>query len=378
MENQCLRGITWDHSRGYDPLVACSEEYFKQKNIRITWTKRSLKNFGDQSLQDLSEEYDLLVVDHPHMGMAAEAKCLAPLDNLLSQAELAVHKKQSTGPSFESYTFAQHQWALPVDAAAQCAVFRPNKMCSPIPKNWQQLLETDNVGMALCPTDSLCTFLSLLGQSGNSSSITEGEQLVSESVGIKILSLLKTLKSHSHPDSINWNPIQLLDYMSQENDISYAPFTFGYTNYSRAAYRPHLLHFTNPPRLFGSSNKNSENLAVLGGAGMAISAQSGLKNEAANFVKWICSADIQAGLYTQAQGQPGNVQAWLNSAANVSTENFFTNTLLTLQQSFVRPRFANWPVFQEYLGEFVHEYLRRPVDEKSVIRHLNHQFKLIS
>jgi hypothetical protein len=51
-----LKGITWDHARGYDPLIASSELYFKEKGIQVDWQKRSLTNFGDQSLEELSKQ----------------------------------------------------------------------------------------------------------------------------------------------------------------------------------------------------------------------------------------------------------------------------------------------------------------------------------
>ena len=44
-----LKGITWDHARGYDPLIASSELYFKEKGIQVEWQKRSLLMTGLQN-----------------------------------------------------------------------------------------------------------------------------------------------------------------------------------------------------------------------------------------------------------------------------------------------------------------------------------------
>ena len=40
-----LKGMTWDHSRGYDPMIATSEFFSKKNNnkIQINWEKRSLQ-----------------------------------------------------------------------------------------------------------------------------------------------------------------------------------------------------------------------------------------------------------------------------------------------------------------------------------------------
>ena len=47
-----LKGMTWDHSRGYDPMIATSKVFAKKHNnkIAIEWDKRSLQEFADLSL----------------------------------------------------------------------------------------------------------------------------------------------------------------------------------------------------------------------------------------------------------------------------------------------------------------------------------------
>src|SRR4051794_22502066 len=116
-----LTGITWDHPRGYDPLIASSALYEKLFGVKVKWEKRSLTNFGDQSLTALATQFDLLIIDHPHSGVAHETKCLIPFDDLLSKEKLIELENQSAGPSFLSYQYKDNQWALPVDAAMQCA-----------------------------------------------------------------------------------------------------------------------------------------------------------------------------------------------------------------------------------------------------------------
>ena len=42
-----LRGMTWDHSRGFDPMVATSAAYAAaHPGVSITWEKRSLQAFA--------------------------------------------------------------------------------------------------------------------------------------------------------------------------------------------------------------------------------------------------------------------------------------------------------------------------------------------
>ena len=44
-----LRGITWNHPRGLDPLLAANDVYRDvAPDVRVEWTTRSLSGFGHQ------------------------------------------------------------------------------------------------------------------------------------------------------------------------------------------------------------------------------------------------------------------------------------------------------------------------------------------
>ena len=370
-----LNGITWDHPRGYDPLIASSALYEKLFGVQVKWEKRSLTNFGDQSLTGLAERFDLLIIDHPHAGVAFETNCLLPLNELLPKEKINELKDQTAGPCFSSYNYKGKQWAIPVDAAMQCSANRPDLLGGvAVPKNWpdvfelRDLLKKQNlqVGMALCPTDSLCSFLTITAQLG--SPVQEGnEMLVKRKTGLQSLELMRRMRDNFHENSLDWNPIQLYDYMSTHDDIAYAPLAFCYTNYSRHGFRKHTLSYTNAPGIKS---------AVLGGAGIAISAKSKYLTEAAQYTAWICSAEIQGSVYVMEQGQPANIVAWKSGFANELTNNFFFNTFSTLTDAFVRPRYSGWPEFQKYLGETLHAYLKDDADPAKVLDHLQEAYRL--
>lgn len=364
-----LKGITWDHPRGYDPLVAASKLFEEQFGVRVEWHKRSLSQFGDQSLTALAAQFDLLIIDYPHVGVAYETNCLLPLDDLLTYEQLQQLEQQSAGPGFLSYYYQQKQWALPVDAAMQCAANRPDLMGEhKIPTTWEEVFELSEalksqhlqVGMAFSATDCLCTFLSLTAQFG--SSVRENNHLlVTSEVGLQVLQLMRTMRDNFYINSLDWNPIQLYDHMATENDIAYSPLAFGYTNYSREGFSKNKLSFHNAPW-----TKN----VVLGGAGIAISASSSHAKEAASYAAWLCSAAIQNSVYVREQGQPGNIIAWKDDAANALTNNFFINTTETLSYAYVRPRYSGWPAFQQWLGEVLHRYLKEDLNPETVLNQL--------
>jgi len=364
-----LKGITWDHARGYDPLIAASELYFKEKGIQVEWQKRSLTNFGDQSLEELSKKFDLIIMDHPHVGVAEASQCLLPLNDLVAANTLNELKNASAGPSFESYHYHGKQWALPIDAAMQCASYRADLMSNDsLPNTWEEVFTLAKtlaakklyIGMALCPTDCLCSFLSLTAQMG--SPIKENNKLLVEpSIGLKALTMLRSMRDAFHPKALDWNPIALYDYMAGQNDIAYSPLAFCYTNYSRTGFRKNILNYHTAP---------DTNNAVLGGAGIAITSSCSNVHEAANYTAWICSDDVQSTIYVNAQGQPGNKTAWENKQANALTNNFFASTMPSLTNAYVRPRYQGWPKFQTFLGETIHDYLVHNTDPELVLEKL--------
>ena len=74
-----LKGITWNHSRGYNPMVCTSQRFMElHPNVNITWEKRSLQAFADEPIDKLAERFDFLVIDHPWTGFAAKNKFILP------------------------------------------------------------------------------------------------------------------------------------------------------------------------------------------------------------------------------------------------------------------------------------------------------------
>ena len=126
MRTRSLTGITWNHTRGYLPLVAAAQRFAdRDPGIEIVWHKRSLQEFADAPIERLAESFDLLVIDHPFVGYAARHPTLLPLDEYLPADYLADQAANSVGRSFESYHFGGHLWALAIDAATPSAPTDP-------------------------------------------------------------------------------------------------------------------------------------------------------------------------------------------------------------------------------------------------------------
>src|SRR3954453_21596729 len=99
-----LRGITWDHPRGFGPMPETAAAFTEQHpDVHVEWQRRTLHEFGAFDVRALSERFDLVVLDHPWAGFMAASGCYLPLDEWVSAATLAALAAQSVGPSHATY-----------------------------------------------------------------------------------------------------------------------------------------------------------------------------------------------------------------------------------------------------------------------------------
>lgn len=369
-----LKGITWDHPRGLAPLLATAA-HFTQENpeIRIEWKVRSLAAFGEQSIERLAGHYDLLIIDHPFVGTAARSRCLMPLEEHLPAAFLAEQLKDSVGPSYRSYTYDGHQWALAVDAAGHVSAYRPELLESgqaSVPWTWREVVDLakrNSMAIPLNPAGAIDSFLTLCANMGEEPGRCR-DYLVSRSAGNKALEFLRTIVPLISGESFVLDPPQVLNRMSTTNDIAYCPLLFGYSNYSRPTKMPHLCHFTNIPGVEKSSGSRG---ALLGGTGLAISTSCHDVAAASRYLQWVAGAECQRTLYFESGGQPGNRVAWLDPSVNAGANSFFLNTLESLEQAYVRPRYDGFVEFHDRVGLLLHDHLRNRSDEGNIWAAIN-------
>ena len=376
-ENIHLKGITWNHSRGFTPMAATAQRFSElYPGVNITWEKRSLQQFADLSIQQLAERYDLLVIDHPWAGFAAKTRSILPFDEYLPEAFLADQQANTVGHSYESYSYNGHQWALPIDAATPVAASRPDllqKHGLSLPKNYNDLLALAKKGLVAFPAipiDSLMTFYTFCCSLGEDPCQYD-DRVITEATGIEALKLYRELALHIDAACFNRNPIQTYEAMTLGDDIAYCPFAYGYSNYSRRGYARKLLHFHDMITLNGETNLRSS----LGGTGLAVSAGCKHIDIAMQYAQYVASPQCQQGLYTENGGQPGHLTAWTDAENNTRSHNYFNNTLPALQRAFLRPRYHGHMYFQDHAGDVVRDYLMQGTNELLVLNKLNELYQ---
>ena len=371
-----LRGITWNHSRGFTPLAATAQRFGElNAGVEITWEKRSLQAFADQPIDSLAETYDLLVLDHPWAGFAARVRAILPLDELLHSGFLGDQEANSVGASYASYRQDGRQWALAIDAAAPVASYRPDlveKHRLHLPETWEELLELARAGWVTLPgipIDTLMNFYMLCSTLGEDVCRTR-ERVVSPEIGGRALGMLRELTGLLDPEIFSRNPIQIYEAMTEGDDSAYCPFAYGYSNYSRRGYSRRPLVFDGLVTLDGRPCRST-----LGGTGLAISARCACPDVAARYAEFVASAQTQRSLYADAGGQPGHRGAWLDDYVNRNTADFFRNTLPVLERAFLRPRYHGYMHFQDNAGAPIREYLMRGGEDRVLLRKLDQLYR---
>ena len=376
-----LRGITWDNDRGARPLLAAAESWnAEHPSLPVEVHVRPLREFAHASLEPLMRAYDFVIFDHPHVGEAIERGLLAPLDAFLDESEMRV-QRETVGPTFASYRWEGQSWAFGIDAACQIAARRPD-LASPgkssaLASNWHDVVAfadeapagKPRVALPFIPVLAGMSFLTMCSTFGEPPFL-QGETVVPTATGVQALELLSFLIRRSHPASLEIGDVEALELLTTTDEVSYLPLVFGYSNYARDGYRSRAALFE--PAAGTESGRGG---AILGGAGLGVSAFSPIKERVMRFGVWLSSPSVQSGLYLQHYGQPAHRQAWQDPAADALVGGFFSSTRSAIEGAYLRPRYAGFVQLQEKLGEVIQESVLNGRDPATTLDDLNEIYR---
>lgn len=369
-----LRGMTWNHDRGIAPLLAVSEEICRDSpDLKFSWDARPLQDFESQPLRELAKTYDLIIIDHPHLGEAVREGLLLDLASCGRDDELALLAKQSVGRSHESYRLSGGHWALAVDAATPVASYRPDKL-EYRPKTWREILEIAQKGQAIMPLRAPHTLMAFfwLARNRDTAIAQNPDKFMEQEDMAESLDQLAELAGHLGRECFEMDPIAVYEAMSNELDGPlYCPHAYGYISYSRDRFRPHTLGFTNVADVAGGGVSGT----VLGGTGIAVSALSSHKDIATDFAFRIANPTCQSNLWIESGGQPGNAVAWEDAESNVACNNFLKNTRATLEAAWIRPRYEGYLSFQTTGSQCIAEFLKGSMTQRACITALDDQYR---
>ena len=329
-----LRVLCWDDPRCTAPLRAAAAAYRDVRpGVTVELATRPLSAFNDQPVEEAAATCDLLVFDHPMTARAAERAALVALESV----DPAVVLPDAVGASQQSYRWVGRTWGVAVDTACQVAASRPDLLAAAgeaVPTTWEQVIglatrRPGSVALPLGPADAFCALMSL-------SAATSAPPAWCTAEGV---ALLAQLSEQVDPACLRMNPPALLSVVATGGTWAYVPLTFGY------AARSGALAWHDAPLVAGSR------AALLGGAGLGITAACADPGEALRFALWYADPAVQRDVVLASGGQPASRRVWDEAGG------FFAATRRSVETAFVRPRHPAWPQFQQQASELLHAEL---------------------
>jgi len=370
-----LRGMTWDHRRAIDPLLATQAAFAQQHpGVEIAWSSRPLHGFEFTPVAELAQSYDLIILDHPFCGDIAASNCLLPLDDILA----GDMRSAFVGPSLETYAYQGRTWALPVDAACQVAVSRPDLMArldSAPPADWAALLGLGRTaakhGMKLAiglrGVHSLMTFFTLCANLGHPCATSAHEPFADLGTARAALGHLRDLLALCPREALDWNSIALHDVMVARDDLVFCAAVYCYATYAEADQR-------RPLRFHDFPGPSGPRGSTIGGTGLGISAHCAYPEAALTYARFASTAAAQSA-FALHHGQPARVECWTDLEINARFGGCYRDTMRTMEGCWIRPRFAGYLDFQAKAGDLIEHHLRGELNERDLLDRLQKLFE---
>ena len=360
-----FRGLTWDHPRGRHALEAAAAHVGDGDSLH--WDVQPLEGFEFAPIDVLARRYDLLVLDHPHLGDALATDSLRSIDDLFGEAQIRAWEAAAVGASLASYRMAGQLWALPLDAATQVSA-RSTALVPEAPTTWAEVerLAADGlVAVSLAGPHAFLSLCSVAVAFGDDPGRTP-TRLFDGPTAERALALLTRLARSAPEGTAGLNPIGLLDRMRDRGDIGLVPLVYGYVTHSSPA-----LAFGPAPTEKGRVG------STIGGTGIAVTRRREPSPALLAHLRWLLEPVTQRTFIPQHDGQPAARAAWTAPEVDAAAHGFYSATLATIESAWVRPRLAGYIPFQTVASAIVRSAVTGQREPAAALREIEERFATI-
>lgn len=379
-----LKGLTWDHPRAIDGLVAATREVERTLDrIRVTWDTHSLEDFSANPIGETIGDCDFIIYDHPFIGDVARDKVMLDLSQHLDADFLAELEADAVGYGVDIYRNDAGLWALPIDAACQVAAFRPD-LCAragltaetlrdlPLPEIIARLRAAGlKLAISFAGVGGLMSFFTICYKLG-APPFAEGRMVPLEA-GRRAIATMHAIIHASPREVLDWISITVFEEMAKRDDLAFCPYIFGFAPYSM---RPYGYQGGRRPLVFNASPAPAGRRihgGIIGGAGIGISARTKHPESAAAFLRALNSRAAHRTMAAN-RSQPGRRSTWRDPEINRLSLDFYRNTLDDIDKGYVRPRVPGFVARQTAAGERLEHHLRRETDADVLLADLEEIF----
>ena len=334
----------------------------------VAWDRRSLQDFEHFPLEELARKYDLIVMDHPHVGDAIASDAVVPLEQLLPPELLAVLRADCLAVVWNSYVADGLTWALPIDAATQVLIWRPGRL-ERAPATWDEVNGLARQRRALLPLRSPHALMCLFSMMANLGRAFPETDDADPADIVESLDALAEIVAHVPPECWRMDPIAAHEALASGDGPDLIPFAYGYSTYGVAGFRSHRLRFGEFPGPRGPEG------TTLGGTGLAVSRFGSNPEAAAAYAASMAGVVWQRDIVAPAGGQPSSLGAETDPAVDARFNGFWSSTARTLAGAWVRPRHPGYVAFQDSGSALVADALRGRLSTREAADHLIAAFR---
>lgn len=371
-----LRGLTWAMARGTEPLRASAVAFRERRpDVTITWTALPWEQFRSAQRGSMAESvgrFDLIMFDQPWTGDYAAHKWLIPLESTVSAADLLELRADLDAHSLGCYSYDEHIWGWPVDAACQTLTYRADLLDAAVPDSWEDTLALgaartngeDRFGFAHMldhPVALTLFVLSVAAALGERPCAEPGDGLAPDSL-VEALTIVRRIRSASVPSAIaaGRRPFEIM--RTQPPHVALWPAAFPYLDGYVGDGRP-SLRLSAMPRLDGGGMTTAS-----GGVGLGIAANSADRETAAEYAWFVMSRQVQSGVYLANHGQPSRQSALRSELARGQYGDNAADLADLLEECYVRPHWPGWTTAEHQLGVLIAQCVAGQLDPREVVR----------
>lgn len=336
--------------------------------VQVVWDRQPLSGFESAPLSELASRYDLLVVDHPGLGAAIEAGAILPVEDVFAARDLKVWRERAVVPTWESYRLDGYGWALPLDAATQTCLYRPDRVPRP-PADWAEVMSMSGVVMCVAGPHAGLTLLGLAGD-------RTGAGLLDRPRAVEALEVLRAVWRRSDQSVASLDPIGIHELLAESNELVCCPLVYSYAYYGGVSEDRVALAWSAAPRLRADDRLAN---STLGGTGLAVTPRAYSRVLAVTkYVRGLLDVGVQLDTVSTVGGQSATAAVWASDVVDKAWNGHYSATLSTLRTAYVRPRFDGWIAFQDELSERVRELLGNDADVDAAVDRIEDDYRRAS
>ncbi|WP_028972600.1 extracellular solute-binding protein [Spirochaeta cellobiosiphila] len=336
-----------------DAMKSVLSDFEQKNNVTVEILALESANLKQKIGLDAGNKtasYDLIMADDPWMPEFCEAGLFAPLE------DYGITKDPDIIPAamyLGTYPYKTGKlYALPVVGNVQLFFYNQslyNQLGLSLPQSWEEVLNnakaikdrTGKPGYAIRGQQGnpiVSDYLPVLWAMGGEVFNKDWTSTINSTEGQKALDFYKELLA----TGVNLEKNDLVQAVSKGD----AGMSLGWPSWyiagaeASAAYGPIPNKFTNA--------SSAQSTGMIGNWMMGITANSGHKAEAAAFLSYLTSSDVQKKMATQG-GIPTRKSVYEDSAL-VAKYPHYTAQLAALENSVARPRTPKWSEVEAALG----------------------------